>query len=175
MRTEFGGEPVTGGMLPAQIWKRFMESVDEDEDESFPSPPYLGASPSWVVKRQGEWQLDNGYCREARLLVYLSAYARFETTADCKPNEVSVPLVVDMTVEEAIAEPGDRPLGRVIAHAPSRSPEPSPASSRNCEPRRGGSAGDDVQLWVSKAQHGWGLRTSSGRASRTPTRETSGG
>ena len=75
MLTEFGGEPVTGGMLPAQIWKRFMESVDEDEDESFPSPPYLGASSSWVVKRQGEWQLDNGYCREARLLVYLSGHA----------------------------------------------------------------------------------------------------
>ena len=52
MRTEFGGEPVTGGTLPAQIWKRFMESVDEDEDESFPSPPYLGrARAGWSSAR----------------------------------------------------------------------------------------------------------------------------
>ena len=31
MRTEFNGEPVAGGTLPAMIWKAFMEKV-EDED-----------------------------------------------------------------------------------------------------------------------------------------------
>ena len=42
MLTEFNGEPVAGGTLPAMIWKAFMEKVDEDEDRSFDSPPYLG-------------------------------------------------------------------------------------------------------------------------------------
>jgi penicillin-binding protein 1A len=153
MLTEFGGDPVTGGTLPAQIWKAFVQSVEEDEGSSFASPPYLGASSSWVVKRQGEWQLDNGYCREARLLVYFSGH-RPATTADCKPNEVSIPLVVGMTVEEAVAELGAQPLGADIAYVPAK-PGTLPGLVVNQDPRRGGlSAGDDVQLWVSKAQHG---------------------
>ena len=92
------------------------------------SPPYLGASSSWVVKRQGEWQLDNGR-REARLLVYLSGHAP-ETTADCKPNEVSVPPLSSTTRwrSKGIAELGDRPLGAVIAYVPAK-PGTSPASS----------------------------------------------
>ncbi len=54
MLTEFNGEPVAGGTLPAMIWKAFMEKVDEDEDRSFDSPPYLGGASTWVVRRDGE-------------------------------------------------------------------------------------------------------------------------
>ncbi len=64
MLTEFNGEPVAGGTLPAMIWKEFVEKLDEDDDLSFDSPPYLGGVSTWVVQREGEWQLDNGYCRE---------------------------------------------------------------------------------------------------------------
>ena len=32
MLTEFNGEPVAGGTLPAMIWKAFVEKVEEDED-----------------------------------------------------------------------------------------------------------------------------------------------
>jgi penicillin-binding protein 1A len=153
MLTEFGGEPVTGGTLPAQIWKRFMESVDEAEGSAFPSPPYLGGSSSWVVKREGKWQLDNGYCRGVRLLVYFSGEGP-STTADCKPNEVSVPLVVGMTSDEALAQLAAQPLGADIAYVPAK-PGDVPGLVVNQDPRRGGlSANEDVQLWVSKAQHG---------------------
>jgi membrane carboxypeptidase/penicillin-binding protein len=91
MLTEFDGEPVAGGTLPAQIWREFMaRATKADEGGSFDYPPYLGSTPSWVVKRSGRWSRDNGYCRGARMLVYFSGEGP-ERTADCKPNEVSLP------------------------------------------------------------------------------------
>ena len=54
MLTEFNGEPVAGGTLPAMIWKEFVEKIDEDEDLSFDSPPYLGGVSTWVVQRDGQ-------------------------------------------------------------------------------------------------------------------------
>jgi len=153
MLTEFQGEPVTGGTLPALIWKEFVEGVEEDDSESFAAPPYLGVSSNWVVSRGNEWQLDNGYCRDARLLVFF-ADERPETTADCKPNEVAVPLVVGMTAEEAFARLGAQPLEAEVAYVPAK-PGTLPGIVVNQDPRRGGlSAHDSVQLWVSKAQHG---------------------
>ena len=85
MLTEFGGEPVTGGTLPAQIWKEFVSSLeDSDENASFDYPPYLGGVSTWVVKREGEWQLDNGVCRgsrRARLLLRARCRARPRTAS----------------------------------------------------------------------------------------------
>ena len=73
MRTEFGGEPVTGGTLPALIWKEFVSrheksKEDSSEEVSFDSAPYLGAVPMWVVKRGGKWMRDNQYCRGSKLI-----------------------------------------------------------------------------------------------------------
>jgi penicillin-binding protein 1A len=155
MLTEFGGEPVTGGTLPAQIWKRFVESVEKDDasGSSFPAPPYLGSSGNWVVRRDGTWQLDNGYCHETRLLAYFSGHAP-SRTADCKPNEVSIPLVVGMSADEAVAQLAAQPLDADIAYVPAKIGQ-APGLVVNQDPRRGGlSANDSVQLWVSKAQHG---------------------
>jgi penicillin-binding protein 1A len=153
MLTEFRGEPVTGGTLPALIWREFVKGVEEDDDATFTPAPYLGATSSWVVEREGEWQLDNGYCRGARLLAYFSGKGP-STTADCKPNEVSVPLVVGMTADEAVAQLGAQPLGAEIAYVPAKIGK-VPGLVVNQDPRRGGlSANDTVQLWVSKAQHG---------------------
>ncbi|MGH3078780.1 MAG: PBP1A family penicillin-binding protein [Gaiellaceae bacterium] len=155
MLTEFGGRPVTGGTLPAMIWKRFVESVEDDDasGSSFPAPPYLGSSSSWVVEREGTWQLDNGYCQGARLVAYFSGHSP-STTADCKPNEVSVPLVIGMSADEAVAQLGGQPLGAEIAYVPAK-PGKTPGLVVNQDPRRGGlSANDSVQLWVSKAQYG---------------------
>jgi hypothetical protein len=152
MLTEFRGEPVAGGTLPALIWREFMKGV-EDEGASFTPAPYIGSTSSWVVQRGGKWQLDNGYCRGARLVAYFSGHGP-ETTADCKPNEVSVPLVVGMTVDEAVAQLGSQPLEAEIAYVPAKAGT-IPGLVVNQDPRRGGlSANDDVQLWVSKAQHG---------------------
>jgi penicillin-binding protein 1A len=153
MLTEFDGEPVTGGTLPATIWREFVESVDADDDATFEYPPYLGAVPTWVVKRGGEWRLDNGYCRGARLLVYFSDEGP-ERKADCKPNEVRVPLVVGMTEEAAIARLEAQPLDAELFYEPAK-PGRVPSIVLNQEPKAGGlSANDSVKLWVSKAAHG---------------------
>ena len=153
MLTEFNGEEVAGGTFPAMIWKEFMTHVDEDESRSFDSPPYLGGSSSWVVRRSGEWQLDNGYCRGARLVAYFSGEAP-DTEADCKPNEVSVPQVLGMTEAGAEATLAAQPLGAKVVYRPAKSGA-LPGLVVDQEPRRGGlSANDEVTLVVSKAQYG---------------------
>jgi len=153
MLTEYNGEPVAGGTLPALIWKAFMEKTDEDDSRSFTSPPYLGGASSWVVRRGGEWELDNGYCRGSRLIAYFSGEAP-DKEADCKPNEVSVPLVVGMTKAGAEATLRAKPLDAQIAYAPAR-PGKVPGIVVSQDPRSGGlSAGDSVTIWVSKAEYG---------------------
>ena len=156
MLTEFGGEPVTGGTLPAEIWRTFVGSVevdDVDDGSSFDYPPYLGAVPTWVVRRGGEWRLDNGHCRGSHLLVYFSGELP-ERTADCKPNEVQVPLVVGMTQEAAVARLAAQPLDAEFVYVPAKAGK-SPSIVLNQTPRAGGlSANDSVRLWVSKAEHG---------------------
>jgi penicillin-binding protein 1A len=153
MRTEFNGEPVAGGTFPAMIWKAFMEKVDEDEDRSFDAPPYLGGVSTWVVQREGEWQLDNGYCRESRLISYFADLGP-DTEADCKPNEVSVPLVVGMTKAGAEATLAAQPLEANVAYAPAKAGR-LPGLVVSQDPLRGGlSAHDTVTIWVSAARHG---------------------
>lgn len=159
MTTEFGGEPVTGGTLPALIWKEFISRYErtkeskELEDRSFDSPPYLGAVPMWVVKHGGSWQRDNGYCRGARLIAYFSGHGP-ETPADCKPNEVDVPLVVGMTEDAAVASLAAQPLGAQLVYKPAK-PGKVPGIVVDQIPRAGGlSAHDDVTLVVSKARYG---------------------
>ena len=101
MTTEFEGEPVTGGTLPGADLEGVRQSLregagcEEERMSTAPStpPPYLGSSSYRVVKRGGEWKLDNGYCRGTRVVAYFSGHAPDES-ADCKPNEVDVPLVV---------------------------------------------------------------------------------
>jgi penicillin-binding protein 1A len=153
MLTEFNGEEVAGGTLPALIWKEFIEKVPEDEDRFFEPPPYLGGVNQWVVRREGEWQLDNGYCRGARLVAYFSGEGP-DSEADCKPNEVSVPLVVGMTKAGAEAELAAQPLAANVAYSPAK-PGAFPGLVVNQEPRRGGlSANDTVTIFVTTAKHG---------------------
>ena len=154
MLTEFGGEPVTGGTLPAQIWREFVSSLeDSDENASFDYAPYLGGVSTWVVKREGEWQLDNGVCRGSRVLVYFSD-ALPSTTADCKPNEVQVPLVVGMAESVAVARLKAQPLEATRVYVPGKAGR-RPGVVVDQDPRAGGlSAGDSVRLSVTVARHG---------------------
>jgi hypothetical protein len=153
MLTEFNGEPVAGGTLPAMIWKAFVEKTKEDPGRSFDSPPYLGGASTWVVRRGGQWQLDNGYCRGSRLIAYFSGDAP-DKEADCKPNEVSVPLVVGMTKAGAEATLAAQPLDANVAYAPAKAGK-LPGIVVSQDPRSGGlSAHDSVTIWVSKAEHG---------------------
>jgi beta-lactam-binding protein with PASTA domain len=85
--------------------------------------------------------------------VYFSGRAP-ETEADCKPNEVSVPLVVGLTAEGATARLADQPLEANIAYAPAK-PGRQPGIVVSQDPRAGGlSAHDTVTIWVSKARFG---------------------
>jgi penicillin-binding protein 1A len=153
MLTEFEGEPVAGGTLPALIWKAFMEKVERDDTHTFDAPPYLGGVSTWVVRRDGSWQLDNGYCRGSRLVAYFSGLGP-DKEADCKPNEVEVPLVVGMTAEGAKARLAEQPLGASVVYAPAKRGK-LPGIVVSQDPRSGGlSANDDVTLWVSKARYG---------------------
>jgi penicillin-binding protein 1A len=153
MLTEFDGEPVTGGTLPAQIWKEFVSGLEPPREDSFDYPPYLGGVPTWVVRRGGEWRRDNGLCRGSKLLVYFSGGGP-ERTANCKPNEVAVPMVVGMTEEAAVARLGAQPLEAQIAYEPAKTGI-RPGIVVNQDPKAGGlSAGNAVQLWVTKARHG---------------------
>jgi penicillin-binding protein 1A len=153
MLKEFDGEPVTGGTIPATIWREFVQSVEGDNDSSFDYPPNLGAVPTYVVKRGGEWRRDNGHCRGARVLAYFSGEGP-ERTADCKPNEVQVPLVVGMTEEAAVERLAAQPLEAELYYEPAKPGRP-PSIVLKQDPKAGGlSAGDSVRLTVSKAQHG---------------------
>jgi beta-lactam-binding protein with PASTA domain len=106
-----------------------------------------------VVRRGGEWQLDNGYCRGSRLLVYFSGRAP-DRTADCKPNEVSVPLVLRMTAENAVARLAAQPLGAKLVFEPAKAGR-RPGLVVDQFPKGGGlTANDQVTLVVSKAVHG---------------------
>jgi penicillin-binding protein 1A len=154
MLYEFGGEPVAGGTLPAEIWHDFVGSLHESDDNAyFGSAPYLGGSSTWVVKRGGTWQRDNGYCRGSKLLVYFSGQEP-DKTADCQPNEVSVPLVVGMTAADAVARLDDQPLGAKIVYKPAKVGK-LPGVVVDQMPKDGGlSAHKDVLLVVSKPRYG---------------------
>jgi penicillin-binding protein 1A len=155
MLTEYHGEPVAGGTLPAEIWRTFVSKVESGDGtaEAFDLPPYLGGSSTWVVKRNGRWRLDNGYCRGSRLLVYFTGQAP-DDEADCKPNEVAVPLVLGLTADGAAARLAEQPLDARIVYKPAKTGS-LPGLVVDQFPRSGGlSAGDEVTLVVSRARDG---------------------
>jgi penicillin-binding protein 1A len=154
MLYEFGGEPVTGGTLPALIWRNFVQSLHESNDNRyFSAPPYLGGESAWVVRRAGNWERDNGYCRGARQIVYFSGQTPGKV-ADCKPNEVDVPLVVGMSADAAVARLSEQPLGAKIVYKPAR-PGRRTGVVVDQMPRDGGlSAHDRVLLVVSRPRYG---------------------
>jgi beta-lactam-binding protein with PASTA domain len=77
-----------------------------------------------------------------------------ETRADCKPNEVSVPLVVGMTAEGATERLARQPLETRVVYAPAVAGK-VPGLVVGQTPRRGGlSAHDTVTIWISKPKHG---------------------
>ncbi len=157
MLTEFGGEPVAGGTLPALIWKQFMRPAlkeQKDEPEAFAPPPYLPAGSRRVVRRGGGWKLDNGYCPGTRVIAYFSGLGPNQA-ADCKPNEVTVPRVTGISPAAARASLAGVPLLSDLVYIPARVKK-RPGLVVNQEPHPGGylSAGDTVRLFVTKARYG---------------------
>ena len=120
MLSQFHGEPVAGGTLPALIWKAFMEQALpqlKDEPQSFPVPTVPGASTRRLVLRDGTFQLDNGLCRNTIQIAYFDGRSPAKT-ANCKPNEVEVPNVVGDTYDGARARLAAQPLTPVVVYKP---------------------------------------------------------
>jgi penicillin-binding protein 1A len=159
MLTEFGGKPVSGGTLPAMIWKSFMTRADRRlklEPEPFPSTPYLPAQEKRVVWRDGSYKLDNGYCPGTRVVAYFAGRGPAQQ-AECYANEVSVPLVVGKTVVAANDILERQPLASELIGVPAK-PGTRPGFVVKQEPRRGFlSANDAVRLYVTRPDPRYGL------------------
>jgi penicillin-binding protein 1A len=154
METEFEGEPVSGGTLPALIWKQFMtRALDDAEPESFTPAPYLPSYDVRVVNRGGGWRLDNGYCPGTRVISYFAGRVPVKT-ATCYANEVSVPVVVGRSAESARVALESVPLAPDLVFVPAK-PRTRPGLVVRQMPRGGYlSANGSVRLWVSTAQDG---------------------
>ncbi len=155
METEFNGEPVSGGTLPALIWKAFMTKALADEPpRSFDPAPYLPSYGLRVVYRDGRWRRDNGYCPNTRVISYF-AYSPPKSTAACYANEVSVPLLVGRSVESARVALKSVPLTPDVIYVPAK-PRTRPGEVIRQRPRGGGflSANGTVRIFVSAAQDG---------------------
>jgi hypothetical protein len=154
METELHGAPVSGGTLPAEIWKAFMtRALDDEEAESFAPAPYLPAYDLRVVRRDGRWQLDNGFCPGTRVTSYFVGQAP-ESTAKCYANEVTVPLVVGRSAESAKVALQSVPLTPDLVYVPAK-PRSRPGQVVKQEPRGGYlSANGKVRLFVSLAADG---------------------
>ena len=155
METEFGGEPVSGGTLPALIWKAFMtEALADEPPRSFDPAPYLPSYDLRVVFRDGRWRRDNGNCPSTSVISYFAGQTP-ETTARCYANEVSVPRLVGRSVESATVELEGVPLAADVIYVPAK-PRTRPGEVLRQTPRGGGylSANATVRLFVSAAQDG---------------------
>jgi penicillin-binding protein 1A len=120
MLTQFHGDAVAGGTLPALISKGFMEKALpylKDEPQSFPAPSVPGALTRRLVLRDGTFQLDNGLCRNTIQVAYFDGRSPAKT-ANCKPNEVEVPNVVGDTYKAARARLAAQPLTPVVVYKP---------------------------------------------------------
>jgi membrane peptidoglycan carboxypeptidase len=154
MLTEFAGRPVSGGTLPALLWKDFMtRALEGVEPDEFEGAPYLPTEARRVVRRGGRWKLDNGYCPGTVSIVYVAGRAPSDA-AECYADEVTVPVVV-----------GDSAAAAQTTLASARlSPDviliPAPAGKRpglvvKQEPRGGYlAAGSPVKLFVTHARDG---------------------
>ena len=156
MLTDFHGEPVAGGTFPALIWRTFTERALKKlgaAPETFAPPSGAYASPSSVVVRAGELQLDNGLCHAPKTVWYFTDASPRET-ANCRPNEVEVPRLVGSDVEAARARLAAQPLTAklVIKWA---EPRQRPGVVLNQVPAGGTlSSFDEVTLVVGRARYG---------------------
>ena len=125
MDHQFEGGPVAGGTYPAVIWnsfvKRALRRMDE-EPEGFPVPTYGSISPVQVVYRDNQWLVDNGNCRTTREVLYVVGFEP-DKRAQCKPNEVDVPPVVGLTIDDAEARLYGMPLTPELITRPAKTGE----------------------------------------------------
>ena len=119
----YHGQPVMGGTYPALIWKSLMEHAftylekndpsGQWEPQYFANPSYPYSSAKQVVWRDNKLMLDNGNCRNSYPLEYFSGSGP-ASVAPCKPNEVEVPNVVGMKLDDAKSRLALQPLNAEV-------------------------------------------------------------
>lgn len=156
MLTEFRGDPVAGGTYPALIWRTFMKSaleLLEEEPQAFPEPSYGWTAPIRIAVRDGQWMRDNGQCRDTYTLEFFGGSEPTQI-ADCKPNEVAVPIVIGAKVEIAQERLAAQPLQWDVIVRPAKPLEPVGVVLEQ-EPKGGTLAAfDTVRLIVAKSTAG---------------------
>ena len=138
MLTEFGGDPVAGGTLPAMIWKRFMQRALpylHKEPEGFASPESAYGAAEWVVQRDGRIQRDNGLCNSRHLVIYFPGDGP-SRTANCKENEVDVPNVLGVKLRKAKERLSLVPLSAKVVYRQAFPGEPAGVVVQQ-KPRKG--------------------------------------
>jgi len=159
MLTEFGGKPVSGGTLPAQIWKEFMAVALKEQEaapEAFAPAGYVPTQEKRIVWRSGAYRLDNGFCPGTRVVAYTAGRGPAEQ-AKCYANEVAVPLVIGLTIDTARANLAAKPLGASLIGVPAQ-PGKRTGFVVKQEPRGGFlSAGTTVRLFVTRPDPRYGL------------------
>jgi penicillin-binding protein 1A len=156
MLTEYNGDAVAGGTYPALIWKTFMEralTYLKEPPQDFPSISLPYSVPRNVVYRNGELELDNGNCRNPKLLLYFSG-ERPARTADCKVNEVDVPRLVGQSLAQARARLAAQPLRPAYVYEPAKPLQKLGVVLRQYPARGTLSSYDKVTLVLPKALHG---------------------
>jgi penicillin-binding protein 1A len=156
MLTEYNGDAVAGGTFPALIWKTFMEralTYLKEPPQDFPSISLPYSVPRNVVYRNGQLELDNGNCRNPKLLLYFSG-ERPARTANCKVNEVEVPRLVGQTLDQARARLAAQPLRPAYVFEPAKPLQKLGIVLRQYPARGTLSSYDKVTLVLPKALQG---------------------
>jgi penicillin-binding protein 1A len=153
MLTEFDGESVAGGTFPAQIWKTFMqEALKQKEPMDFPEPVVPFASPQSVVFRDGRLQVDNGNCQSPTQVLFFSEDV--PGTANCRENEVEVPRLVGMRVQDARQRLISQPLTPDVIFRPAEPLQRVDVVIGQIPAQGRLSAYDEVKLVLPKPRHG---------------------
>ncbi len=156
MLHEYHGKAVAGGTFPAEIWKKFSTAtlkLLDDQPETFAAPPGLFQSPRRVVYRDGQIELDNGFCRFTSEIVYFGN-AGPGRRANCKKNEVEVPRVVGMTLAEAKARLALQPLEASVVYRPAAPRQRVDIVIAQIPSNGGLSSFDKVTVVMAKPLHG---------------------
>ena len=124
MTTEYHGQAVAGGTFPALIWKTFVQKAlklipGDTAPAYFPPAGSIYGTAQSVVFRDGAIERNNGNCRQAASLEFYAGRAPAKV-ANCKPNEVDVPMVVGSTLAEAKLRLSLQPLTPAFVYKPAK-------------------------------------------------------
>ena len=156
MLTEYHGDAVAGGTFPALIWKSFMErtlAYLHAPPTDFPSVSLPYSVPRTVTYRNGQLELDNGNCNSTKQLLYFAG-ERPARTANCKVNEVEVPMVVGRSISQANARLAAQPLRPQYVYEPAKPLQKLGVVVRQFPARGTLSSYDKVTLVLPKALQG---------------------